>query len=107
MEALQQEPSSIHDRTIHTLGRVTECIARLSQTVRALSLMEPLLQNTSPALKNGDGGECVTQVEQLFEGIEHSVKHMELLALSVEQKFQRIERIPQYSYPSPKFASTL
>ena len=107
MEVLPQGSSSIQAMTIQTLGRITECIARLSQTVRALSLMDPLLHNPTTSLKNCDGVECVIQMEQLFDGINHSVKHMELLALSVEQKFQRIQGVvDEFSNGNDRLTST-
>ena len=82
-----QEANNIQIMTIQTLGRVTECIARLSHTVRSLSLMESLLQIPSAC------GDDSAQIQHLFEGIDHSVKHMELLTLSVEQKFKRVGNI--------------
>ena len=85
--------SSVQMKTIQTLGRITECISRLSRTVGAMSHMEMLLYHPTPSLKNCDGRECGDLVEQLFDGIQHSVNHMELLALSVEQRFEHVERL--------------
>ena len=100
MELLSQKAESIQGITIQTVGRITECIGRLSQT---LALMKPLIHSPIPFPKHCGETYHKTQLQQLFEGIEHSVKHMELLTLSVEQKFHHFGNIVRcFSEPETK-----